>query len=107
MDRSERGSPPALSEAWTLATTAKDPLVALGATRAVRAHLSEWESRLAAEAIASGHTWESIGQTLGMSRQAAWDRFHDGVSATRKAYERKLSKLRAEVDRLQGRARGT
>src|SRR5690348_3909509 len=91
-----RGAPPALEEAWALATGAEDPLVALSATRAVRVHLAEWESKLAAEAIAGGHTWESIGKTLGMSRQAAWDRFHNDISEPKRAYERKLTQLRAE-----------
>lgn len=33
------------------------------------------------EARASGYSWAKIGKLFGVSRQAAWERFHDKVAA--------------------------
>ena len=69
---------------WDAATSDPDPLAALGATRALVAHLSAWESQLVAEAVVAGATWETIGGSVGVSRQAAWERFHDEVHEVRR-----------------------
>lgn len=71
--------PPLMAAAWEQATTDPDPLAALGATRALAGLLSTWESKLVAEAMAGGATWETIGGTVGVSRQAAWQRFHHHI----------------------------
>lgn len=73
-----------LSATWETATTDADPLVALGATRALVALLAAWEAKLASEAVADGATWEAIGSSVGVSRQAAWERFHQDVAEFRR-----------------------
>ena len=74
-----RNVPSLMTAAWESATTDVDPLAALGATRALAGLLSAWESQLVVEAIGAGATWEVVGGTVGVSRQAAWERFHDDV----------------------------
>lgn len=69
-----------MSAAWESATSDPDPLAALGATRALAGLLSTWEAKLAVEAVAAGATWEAIGGSLGVSRQAAWEHFHKHVA---------------------------
>ena len=71
-----RHVPPLMTATWEAAVSDPDPLVALGATRALSGLLSTWEARLAGEAVAAGATWETVGSTVGVSRQAAWERFH-------------------------------
>jgi hypothetical protein len=66
--------------AWESATSDPDPLAALGATRALIGLLSAWEAKLAKEAVLTGATWEAIGSSVGVSRQAAWERFHHDVA---------------------------
>ncbi len=70
--------------AWDTALSDPDPLVALGATRALVDLLSTWEVKLASEAVAEGATWEAIGSSVGVSRQAAWERFHRDVDDFRR-----------------------
>jgi hypothetical protein len=109
-----RKVPPLLVQTWETATTDPDPLVALGATRAMSALLSTWEAKLAAEAVASGATWEAIGSSVGVSRQAAWERFHDDVddfrrqvtSAARTLKERQRHEWKEFRDDVKRRARG-
>jgi len=79
-----REVPPLLRQAWDTATGDGDPLEALGATRALKAQLPTWEAQLVKEAIADGATWETIGDSVGVSRQAAWDRFHHEVHDLRR-----------------------
>src|SRR2546423_1184120 len=55
-----REVPPLMAEAWTTAVGDEDPLVALGATRALSAHLSLWEARLVQEAVRAGATLEAL-----------------------------------------------
>ena len=74
-----RGVPDYMTAAWETATTHRDPLTALGATRALLAHLARWEEGLVHEAVEAGATWETVGSAVGVSRQAAWERFHRGV----------------------------
>lgn len=79
-----RKVPLLMTAAWEAATSDPDPLSALGATRALVGLLSTWESRLVAEAVEAGATWESIGGSVGVSRQAAWERFHEDVHDLRR-----------------------
>jgi hypothetical protein len=74
-----RDVPDYMTAAWETATTHRDPLTALGATRALVAHLARWEEGLVHEAVEAGATWETVGDAVGVSRQAAWERFHRGV----------------------------
>ncbi len=83
-----------MAEAWKSATTDPDPLNALGATRALTGLLSTWEAKLAAEAAAAGATWEAIGSSVGVSRQAAWERFHLDVAEFKRQVKSDLHALR-------------
>jgi hypothetical protein len=56
----------------SFAVSEGDPLTALGAARMLRTHyLRELETQLVIEARQAGHTWDWIGQALGITRQAA------------------------------------
>jgi hypothetical protein len=109
-----RAVPPLLTQTWETATTDPDPLVALGATRALSALLSTWEAKLASEAVVSGATWEAIGSSVGVSRQAAWERFHHDVddfrrqvkSAARTLKERQRQEWKEFRDDVKRRALG-
>jgi hypothetical protein len=109
-----RQVPPLLMQTWETATNDPDPLVALGATRALGALLSTWEAKLASEAMASGATWEAIGSSVGVSRQAAWERFHHDVydfhrqvkDAARTLKERQREEWKEFRDDMKRRARG-
>jgi hypothetical protein len=89
-----RKVPPLMLATWESATADPDPLVALGATRALVGLLSTWETKLAAEAVAEGATWEAIGTSVGVSRQAAWERFHDDVADFKRQLKTDLHALR-------------
>ncbi len=52
-----------------------DPLAALGDVRVVRGLLLEKEREIVAIARPE-HSWSQIGGALGVTRQAAWDRWH-------------------------------
>ncbi len=93
-----RNIPPLMSAAWESATSDPDPLAALGATRALMGLLSTWEVKLAVEAVAAGATWEAIGSSLGVSRQAAWEHFHHHVAEFK-------HQVRAEARALRDRHR--
>ncbi|HTX63513.1 MAG TPA: hypothetical protein VMD28_07715 [Acidimicrobiales bacterium] len=109
-----RNIPPLLVQTWLTAISDPDPLVALGATRALGALLSTWEAKLASEAVASGATWEAIGSSVGVSRQAAWERFHHDVdefrrqvkSAARTLKERQRQEWKEFRDDVKHRALG-
>ena len=88
-ERPRREVPPLLVQAWETATGDGDPLEALGATRALRAHLSTWEAQLVKEAVADGATWETIGTSVGVSRQAAHERFGPNSRALRHRDQRR------------------
>jgi hypothetical protein len=113
-DATSRKVPPLLTQTWETATSDPDPLVALGATRALGALLSTWETKLASEAVASGATWEAIGSSVGVSRQAAWERFHRDVddfrrqvkSAARTLKERQRQEWKEFADDVKRRALG-
>src|SRR5207248_10516686 len=89
-----REVPPLLRQAWETATGDGDPLEALGATRALSAQLPTWEAQLVKEAIAEGATWETIGASVGVSRQAAWDRFHHEVHDLRRQMRKDMHNVR-------------
>jgi len=89
-----REVPPLLRQAWETATGDGDPLEALGATRALKAQLPTWEAQLVKEAIADGATWETIGDSVGVSRQAAWDRFHHDVHDLRRQMRKDMHDVR-------------
>ena len=89
-----REVPPLLTQAWETATGDGDPLEALGATRALKAQLPIWEAQLVKEAIAEGATWETIGDSVGVSRQAAWDRFHHEVHDLRRQMRKDMHDVR-------------
>src|SRR5437763_13021591 len=89
-----REVPPLLKQAWETATGDGDPLEALGATRALKAQLPIWEAQLVKEAIAEGATWETIGDSVGVSRQAAWDRFHHEVHDLRRQMRKDMHEVR-------------
>jgi hypothetical protein len=72
-----RHVPEDLSASWERATADPDPLAALGSTRALARGVGRWQGSLVAEALGNGATWEQIGHTLGVSRQAAWARFRN------------------------------
>ena len=89
-----RQVPPLMTATWEAATTDPDPLDALGASRALVGLLSTWESRLVGEAVAAGATWEAIGGSVGVSRQAAWERFHSDVQGFRRRVKADSHQLR-------------
>ena len=93
-----RRVPAHMTATWDAATSDPDPLVALGATRALAGLLSTWETQLVAEAVAAGATWETIGGSVGVSRQAAWERFHEHVHGFRR-------QMRADARALRERQR--
>jgi hypothetical protein len=91
--------PPAeLETAWAELRDDSKPLAALRAARQLRDGLGPWEAHLAREALAAGETWETIGEALGTSRQAAWERLRRGIAAEIDADK---ARIRAERQRLQ------
>jgi hypothetical protein len=92
--RPVRAVPPLMSATWETATSDPDPLTALGATRALAGLLSTWESKLVAEAVAAGVTWERIGGTVGVSRQAAWQRYHEEIHDLRRRLKEEAHAIR-------------
>ena len=89
-----RTVPPLMVAAWEGTISDPDPLAALGAARALGALLSTWESKLVSEAIEAGATWEVVGGTVGVSRQAAWERFHHDVNDFRRQVKADARALR-------------
>ena len=83
-----------MTATWESAIADPDPLAALGATRALVGLLSTWETKLATEAAADGATWEAIGSSVGVSRQAAWERFHMDVADFKRQIKTELHALR-------------
>lgn len=71
--------PAGLSSSWSRATADPDPLAALRASVALAREVNGWQAALVGEAMRGGATWEQVGETLGISRQAAWARFRAAV----------------------------
>jgi hypothetical protein len=95
--------PGELVDAWSAATDADDSLGALSGMPALRDALSRWEASLARDALAQGASWTTIGQSLGTSRQAAWERLRPGIAAAIEADRRHLEDQRARVAKRRGR----
>ena len=100
MRTSGDGPPVELVRAWEAVSADGDPLAALRAARQLRDALAGWEVELARRALTDGATWDTIGGTLGISRQAAWQRLRGGIE---ESIERDRQALRAERDRLSRR----
>ena len=96
-DDTGRDVPADLAAGWERATTDLDPLAALGSTQALAQGLGRWQNVLVEEAVRSGATWEQVGDTLGISRQAAWARFRHVLE------EEGGGSMEAEIDQLKGR----
>jgi hypothetical protein len=52
-----------------------DPLEVLGAASQFQRYFDAVQRAAAKAARSEGSTWDAIGQALGVSRQAAWERF--------------------------------
>jgi hypothetical protein len=76
-EQAPRRVPDDLSATWGKATSDPDALAALGATTVLSRGINAWQATLVQEAIRAGATWEQVGETLGITRQAAWARFRD------------------------------
>lgn len=97
--------PGELVDAWSKATDAPDPLTALGRLAALRETVSRWEARLARDALASGASWTTIGEALGTSRQAAWERLRPAIAAAIEADRRRVAEQRARAAKRRGEKR--
>ena len=95
--------PGELVDAWSGVTDADDSLAALTRMAALREALSRWEASLARDALAGGASWTTIGQALGTSRQAAWERLRPGIAAAIEADRRHLEEQRARAAKRRGR----
>ncbi len=67
--------PHSLLESWKRTTTEPETLSALASSRKLFKDISAWQSRLVADAVSAGASWEDVGEALGTTRQAAWARF--------------------------------
>jgi DNA invertase Pin-like site-specific DNA recombinase len=54
---------------------AGDPLIGLGDIRTVRAYLDEREVQFVKTARQQGKSWAEIAASVGVTRQAAWERW--------------------------------
>src|SRR6476646_952454 len=95
--------PGELVDAWGAASGADDSLSALAQMPAPRDALSRWEAALARDALAHGASWTTIGQALGTSRQAAWERLRPGIAAAIEADRQALENQRATATKRRGR----
>jgi hypothetical protein len=95
-----------MTEAWRTSVGDPDPLVALAATRLLRTRLASWEDSLVHEAVASGMTWEAIGDALGVTRQAAWRRYTQYPAAESRTARRNEARARRDTRRDERRQRG-
>lgn len=92
-----------LTAVWASLAEADGALSALARIAALRDALSRWEAALARDALADGASWQTIGQTLGTSRQAAWERLRPGITAAIEADRRQLQDQRARAAKRRGR----
>lgn len=91
--------PGELADAWSKATGAADALAALTEMAALREALGRWEAGLARDALAAGASWTTIGDALGTSRQAAWERLRPAIAAAIEADRSRLEAQRARAAR--------
>jgi hypothetical protein len=96
--------PDPVRQHWQQLAAADTPAAALAAARLVREALAAWEAELATEAVATGVTWEALGSALGVSRQAAWERYSrrmakpaEDAIALRRAQRAALADARARL----------
>jgi hypothetical protein len=89
--------PADLVASWTAVTQADTSLAALAGLAPLREALTRWEATLARDALAEGASWQIIGQTLGTSRQAAWERLRPGIAAAIEADRRQLQEQRTRA----------
>ena len=94
--------PGELNDAWSKVTDASDSLTALSNMPALRDALGQWEATLARDALASGASWATIGEALGTSRQAAWERLRPGIAAAIEADRRRITEQRARAAKRRG-----
>jgi hypothetical protein len=92
-----------LAEAWGDVTRAEEALTALAGMPGLREALMRWEATLARDALAAGASWTTIGQALGTSRQAAWERLRPGIAAAIEADRRRLEEQRERAAKRRGR----
>ena len=95
--------PGELVKTWSSVTDADDSLSALAGMAALRDALGHWEASLARDALANGASWTTIGQALGTSRQAAWERLRPGIAAAIEDDRRHLEELRTRAAKRRGR----
>ena len=95
--------PGELVDAWNTVTAADDSLTAITGMAELREALIRWEASLARDALANGASWTTIGQALGTSRQAAWERLRPGIAAAIEADRRHLEEQRARAAKRRGR----
>lgn len=90
-----------MTAAWDSAISDPDPLAAMRATKALIELLGTWQAKLATEAMESGATWGAIGGTVGISRQAAWERLHRQVDEFKRQlkseFKRQVKKEAREI----------
>jgi Tfp pilus assembly protein PilN len=97
--------PGELGDAWSKVTDAGDSLAALAGMAVLRETLARWEASLARDALADGASWTTIGQALGTSRQAAWERLRPGIAAAIEADRRRVEEQKAKVATRRGAAK--
>ena len=64
---------------WWETMSDEEVLAALPKIVAIRDQTEEFLEQFVKVARARSHTWADIGAVLGVSRQAAWQRFHEAV----------------------------
>jgi len=95
-----------MTAAWETALSDPDPLVAMGATKALIELLGTWQAKLATEAMDAGATWGAIGGTVGVTRQAAWERLHREVDQFKRQLKTELKRqVKKEVREISDRHR--
>ena len=97
--------PGELVDAWTKATGADDSLTALARMGVLRDSLNRWEAALARDALANGASWATIGDALGTSRQAAWERLRPAIAAAIDADRRRITEQRVSAAKRRGEKR--
>lgn len=94
--------PDELASAWTAATEEDDPIRALRSLATLRSELTRYEAHLARHALGDGASWATIGEALGTSRQAAWERLRPAIKKLIDADRSKVVQQKAAVrDRRQ------